>query len=174
MKEIYILLTKTNTIISRTISVVTKDPYTHSSLSLDRNLEEMYSFGRIYKHNPLRAGFIKESFTNSIYEENLEADCAIYSIEITDEQFEKLEQDIEYMKQSKHQFGYNAVGVIGCAVGFTPNRKNKYFCSEFVAEMLQNIEVLPNDIKPQQIKPSDFTELEMSKLVFQGALKAVM
>lgn len=174
MKEIYILLTKTNTVISRTIGVVTKDPYTHASLSMNRELTELYSFGRIYKNNPLRAGFIQERFTDSIYEENLEANCAIYAIEITDEQYEKLGRDIEQMMLSKENLGYNALGVIGCAVGITPNRKNKYFCSEFVAEMLKNIEVLPDDIKSQQIKPSDFTELEISKLVFQGELKTVM
>lgn len=174
MKEIYILLTKTNTVISRTIGVVTKEPYTHASLSMNRELTELYSFGRIYKNNPLRAGFIKESFTDSIYEENLEADCAVYEIKITNEQYEKLRIDIEHMKESRKNFSYNALGVIGCAIGFTPSRKNKYFCSEFVAEMLQNIEVLPEDIKPQQIRPSDFTELEISKLIFEGELKAVM
>ena len=37
LKSIYIVLTKTNTALSRVIGVVTSDPYTHASISMDKN-----------------------------------------------------------------------------------------------------------------------------------------
>lgn len=45
MKFVYILLTRTNTVLSRTIGFSTGDPFTHVSLALDAELTQLYSFG---------------------------------------------------------------------------------------------------------------------------------
>ena len=66
MKRIYIILTKSPTILSKTISAVTKEPYTHSSISFSNTIQPMYSAGRDYallpapghlKVEPLQSGF---------------------------------------------------------------------------------------------------------------------
>ena len=44
LKSIYIVLTKTNTALSRVIGVVTSDPYTHASISMDKKLDFIYFF----------------------------------------------------------------------------------------------------------------------------------
>lgn len=44
MKKIYIILTHTGTLLSKIIKMYTKDEYSHVSISLDSELEEMYSF----------------------------------------------------------------------------------------------------------------------------------
>ena len=49
-KKIYIVLTRTNTILSRLIGFIEDDEYTHASISLDRGLSQMYSFGRKYSY----------------------------------------------------------------------------------------------------------------------------
>lgn len=61
MKHIYVVISQTASIVSRLIRWSTGDPYTHASISLDQNLDEMYSFGRIFPNNPLIGGFVKES-----------------------------------------------------------------------------------------------------------------
>lgn len=52
MKEIYIVLTHTGTALSRMIKWFTKDEFTHSSIALDAELKQMYSFGRLNPYNP--------------------------------------------------------------------------------------------------------------------------
>ena len=52
-KKIYILLSFTGTILSRIIRMYTKDKYCHASLSLDKEFNELYSFGRLNPYNPL-------------------------------------------------------------------------------------------------------------------------
>ena len=52
MKQIYIVLTHTGTALSTIIKYYTKDEFSHVSISLDEELEEMYSFGRLNPYNP--------------------------------------------------------------------------------------------------------------------------
>ena len=52
-KKIYIVLTYSGTILSRIIRAYTGDEYSHVSIALDKDLEEMYSFGRLNPYNPL-------------------------------------------------------------------------------------------------------------------------
>ena len=49
-EHLYVVLTRTNTIISRLIHLFTQDEYTHAALALDRELTEMYSFARQYTY----------------------------------------------------------------------------------------------------------------------------
>ena len=174
MKEIYILLTKTHTVLSRTIAYVTKDAYTHAALSLNKELTELYSFGRIYKNNPFIGGFIKESFVNSVYSDNMNCNCAVYSIQISDVQFNEICEKLEEMKSAPKEFKYNTLGLLGTALGISVQRKNRFFCSEFVADMLDSIDMLPLDYSPDKTRPSDFTEMSICHYVKSGPLKTVV
>ena len=60
MKDIFIVLTSTGTTLSKIIKSYTKDEFAHISISLDRELQEMYSFGRLNPYNPFFGGFIRE------------------------------------------------------------------------------------------------------------------
>lgn len=44
--EIYVLLTNTGTLFSKTIRWYTKNMLNHASIAFDRDLNEVYSFGR--------------------------------------------------------------------------------------------------------------------------------
>ena len=58
MKKIYIILTHTGTFLSRVIKAFTGNKFTHVSIALDRNMEYMYSFGRLRPYNPFLGGFV--------------------------------------------------------------------------------------------------------------------
>ena len=60
MKNIYLVLSQTRSILSRIISRATGDRYAHVSLSLSDDLDEMYSFGRVYAFTPIIGGFVRE------------------------------------------------------------------------------------------------------------------
>ena len=62
-KSIYIVISKTSTLPSNVIKMWTKEPYAHTSLSFDIELNDMYSFARRKLHNPFYCGFIKEDIT---------------------------------------------------------------------------------------------------------------
>ena len=52
MKKIYIVLTYSGTPLAKIIKLYTKKDYSHVSISLDKKLTKMYSFGRINPYNP--------------------------------------------------------------------------------------------------------------------------
>ena len=43
---LYIVLTRTNTVMSKLIQIFKNYEYTHAAISLDKGLNQMYSFGR--------------------------------------------------------------------------------------------------------------------------------
>lgn len=52
MKKIYIILTQTGSVVSQMVKLYTRKKYGHVSISLDRELKNMYSFGRLKATNP--------------------------------------------------------------------------------------------------------------------------
>lgn len=59
-KQVYILLTNTGSLLTKLIKIYTKKPYNHASIAFDRNLSEVYSFGRKAARNPFIGGFVKD------------------------------------------------------------------------------------------------------------------
>ena len=54
--SVYIVLSKTQTLPSRVIKLWTREPYAHTSLAMDVELKEMYSFARKHLYNPFDCG----------------------------------------------------------------------------------------------------------------------
>lgn len=54
--HLYIVVTRTNTVLSRLIQLVKNDEYTHAAIALDMELDSMYSFGRKHTYNPFVGG----------------------------------------------------------------------------------------------------------------------
>ena len=51
-QDIYLVFSKTGTILSRILRNFSKTKYVHSSISLDSEFTQMYSFGRKNPYNP--------------------------------------------------------------------------------------------------------------------------
>ena len=60
LRKIYIVLSFTGTILSRIVRFYTRKEYSHVSIALDENLDEMYSFGRLNPYNAFIGGFVHE------------------------------------------------------------------------------------------------------------------
>ena len=67
MKEIYIVLTHTGTTLSGVVKFYTRKKYTHVSIGLDSELNELYSFGRLNPYNPFKGGFVREDLNNGTF-----------------------------------------------------------------------------------------------------------
>ena len=61
MQKIYIITTYTGTALSYLIRNISKTPYAHVSIALNKDLRPMYSFGRLNPKTPLFAGFVEEN-----------------------------------------------------------------------------------------------------------------
>ena len=60
-KQLYIVISQTGTLLSRILKYITGAEYNHASISLSRDLDKMYSFGRRHPYYPFWGGFVIES-----------------------------------------------------------------------------------------------------------------
>jgi len=94
MSKIYIVLTYSGTVLSKLVKIYTRKEYSHVSISLDQNLNQMYSFGRINPYCPFLGGFVKESPRYGTFKRFNDTKAKIYSLEVDDRQYEKIAKDL--------------------------------------------------------------------------------
>lgn len=169
MKKVYIVLTHTGTTLSRIIKSFTKDEFSHVSISLDINLNEMYSFGRLNPYNPFWGGFVHEYINKGTFKRFYKTKAKVYSLEITDEQYEAIKDNIERIKNHKDIYKFNIVGLF--AVGFHKKmgKANSFYCAEFVKYVMENSNVIMD--LPDIIKPEHFKNIRGLREIYDGLLK---
>lgn len=167
-KLIYIVLTETGTLLSRIIKFYTQEKFSHVSIAFDSELNEMYSFGRKHENNPFIGGFVHEEPSSKIFRQ---ANCAIYSCRVSEEQYESLKSQINYYKLNKEQYKYNFIGLFFVACRLELNRKNAFFCSQFIATLLERVGLSLEGMCPSLMAPTDLAKLPYLKLCYIGTVK---
>lgn len=165
------MLTHSGSLLSKCINIYTREPYTHVSISLDEELKELYSFGRLKPNNPIIAGFVQEDIKNGTYKRFPNTMCALYSIKINRTQYKKLKREIKIFKKDGEKYGYNFIGLIGFMVNYPVERKYNYFCSQFVSSLLNNSGITLIDKPTALTSPRDFRECRDLNLVYEGNLQ---
>ncbi|WP_407268555.1 hypothetical protein [Radiobacillus sp. PE A8.2] len=169
-RHVYILLTDTGTLFTSLIKKYTKAPYNHASISFDRELNELYSFGRKKPKNPLNGGFVKEDIWTGTYSKYPETTCVIYELDVSERDVEKMKRVLNVFIRNGDKYLYNILGVLGVSVKEPIEFSNSYFCSQFVAEVLNRSGIKLWDKLPALITPEDFRNNERMKLIYEGRL----
>lgn len=169
MKEIYIVLTHTGTVLSNIVKAYTKNPFSHVSIALDKDLQKMYSFGRLKPSNPFFAGFVHEYIHKGTFKRFYNTTTKIYSLEVTEEQYEKMEKIINRMEKQKEKYKFNILGLFAVAFNIKIRRENTLYCAEFVKFLFDESKI--NNDLPEIIKPVDFENLKGIKQVYKGLLR---
>lgn len=169
MEKIYIILTHTGTSLSKLIKSYTKDEFSHVSIALDRELKHMYSFGRLNPYNPFWAGFVHEFIDDGTFKRFYLTKTKIYSLEVTEQQYKKIQGAIQKIESEKDQYTFNILGLF--AAGFHKKivRKKSFYCAEFVKYVLEEAKVKTG--LPEVAKPEDFKKIENLQEVYHGFLK---
>lgn len=168
MRNIYIVYSQTYTILARIIKFSTKEKYSHVSISLNKNCTEMYSFGRKYYWNPFIARFVCESINKGLYKKRKKCLIKIYSVKVSNEQFEYLKDLINEFKKNESIYRYNLLGLFYTKMGIKKERKNKFYCAEFVYNVLSNDKVKIIDKIDKPIELRDVINEETYNLLYEG------
>ena len=171
MKQIYIVLTHTGTALSTIIKYYTKDEFSHVSISLDEELEEMYSFGRLNPYNPFWGLFVNENIKNGKFKRFKNTRTDIYSLNIEDEQYNRLVKIINHFKMNTQKYSFNILGLACVSIKRKIRRKNNFYCAEFVKHVLKSVGITSVAELPEIIKPEDFKKIEGLQLEYKGLLK---
>ena len=101
-RDIYIVFSRTGTMFSNVIALFTQKEYSHVSLSLDASFNQMFSFGRKIPSRVLPAGLVKENLYDGVFAMYPKSRCLVYKINISDEQFLFLQNEIDNFFRRKH------------------------------------------------------------------------
>ncbi|MNO13812.1 hypothetical protein D3C76_34510 [compost metagenome] len=168
--SVFILLTNTGTLFTKLIQGYTKAPYNHASISFDRGLTELYSFGRKNPSNPLNGGFVHEDLRTGTFSKYPNTTCVIYELRVSEREVEKMRRVLHIFIRSRQKYLYNMLGVIGVALKEPVEFSNSYFCSQFVAEILDRSGIKLWNKLPALVTPDDFRQSDRLELIYQGKL----
>lgn len=164
-KKVYIILTDTGTLFTRMIKLYTNKPYNHAAISFDTDLLNVYSFGRKTARNPFVGGFVNEDIESELFKQ---AACVIYSCIVSSTHLQEMRDYIQQMEEQKHLYRYNFLGLIAILLNIPLNRKNAFFCSQFVASVLKECDIIDFQKPLSLVTPHDLQGAAGFQLVYRG------
>lgn len=142
---------------SKVVYYVLGRGYGHASIGVDQNgvdqNDEVYwSFN--FK------GFRKEKPKKN---EAIVSKSVCYKLSVTKEEYDKVVEMIEEFQSRRFEWKYNLAGLLLSRINIKRQKKDHYFCSEFVAEMLQRANIVEFNKNVAHYLPNRL-EKEMQKL----------
>ena len=170
-KRIYILLSRTETMVARIIRAIKGDGYSHVSIALSPTTDKFYSYGRRKIHNPLISGFIIENIHTGVFGNFPKSRSILYSLDVSEEAYNAICKIIRYRLTHYRQSKYNFLGLFAMAVDIPIRSRTKFTCAQFAACTLSEARAasLPKD--PYLMLPNDFAKIPGLKIIYEGPLK---
>lgn len=170
-KKIYIVMTFTGTLFSRLIRKFTKVYYPHASISLNQDFLKMYSFGRKIPLLPIFGGFVIENPHKGVYRVFKNTDCTVYELEVSFEQYRKLEKSIKKFEENAGDYKYNLIGLVTLLFNYSFKRDKYFFCTQFVDSVLKEAGINVTNKASEFVKPNDFLNNDNLKIIYSGKIR---
>ena len=159
-KNVYILMTQYQGLDAKILRLRTRFPYTHTSIGFEEDMDTFYTF--------VSKGFLVESITRYEKPDRPSFPCALFEVKVSENVYNKLKEEVTTYIERKGELKYSTLGLVMCFLKIPYKRKNKYFCSQFVAEVMYHCGALKLKKKSSLYFPNDFIKHKELKLIFQG------
>ena len=172
MEKAYIILTNTGTALSKLVRFYTRDEYAHVSISMDKKLKHMYSFGRLNPYNPFIGGFVHEATNRGTFKRFYKTKAKILEIEVSDEQYHELKRAIVKVKKERRIYKFNVLGLFVIPLKIKYRKNHYFYCGEFIKYLIDQAHI--ENTLPELIRPEDFIEFEKENhenVVYEGLLR---
>lgn len=170
LSPVYIVVSQTGTILSRILKQITRKDYNHASISLYDDLHIMYSFGRKNPYNPFYGGFVAESTSFGTFKRFSNTKVVVLRVLLTQNEYEDLSRMLSYMESHSKKYKYNYLGLCLAAFKICFTVRDRYYCSEFVRDILVKYNVDGADKLDRIVHPMSFLKIPQSETVFRGKL----
>lgn len=170
-QHIYIVVSQPGTIVSKLLKWITGAEYNHVSISLDSDLEKMYSFGRKFTYMPFWGSFVLESPHNGTFKRFSETKVVVMEVRTDAEKYHQMKHYLERMYRRKDRYHYNYVGLFLAGLHICYKKQNHYYCSEFVRDLLLRFEIADKRQFESITQPIHFLDLPMCNETYRGKLR---
>ena len=167
-RTIYILLTRSGTWFSRLIHLATADSYTHASIGLDGPIGPFYSFARKYSHFALPAGLVEEQIGPELRTKRQQVPCCLYELSVSPDDIRQPSPADQCYVRPAAAIPLQSAGCPLLLLQLPLDRRDHYFCSQFVAGLLRDSGALELSKPPALVRPADFCQIHQLRTVHQG------
>ena len=174
MKRVFLVLTKSKSLLSRIMDLSLPSYYYHSSICFDSSIDEMYSVCRRHAFLMLPAYLYKEHLDKGFYYYFDSTRIGIYSFEVSDESYINMKNYVDELYKNNKQLRYSILGVLYARLNIRKVRKNKMFCSEFICNVLNRANENLIDIVPELCSPMNLLTIKGLKCHYIGKVSDVV
>jgi inositol transport system substrate-binding protein len=165
-RKIFLLLTELPGKTSQAIRLCTGYDYTHASIGLEEDMNTFYSF--------VMKGFIVEKLTRYVKPERVPFPCAMYELKVTEDVYRNIKALLERCVAYQGALRYTILGVILCLLHIPHRREGRFFCSHFMAEILNRSSAAHLHKDSALYLPRDLKNLPGMNQVFRGNLRGLL
>ncbi len=169
--SIFIVLTRPKTIVSKVIHAFISDEYTHAAISFDKDLKNMYSFGRKYTYIPFIGRFKAENFDQGVYRKCEHIHGLVIEIKVTKEQHDKAKELINNFIDNSSVYRYHYMGLVYNFFRMQVSCEDRFICSEFVYHILKESGITDFKISRNLVRPQTLLVNMQNNVIYQGNLK---
>ena len=161
-RYIYILLLRYPDTFSKIFRFFSRCHFSHASIGISDSDGTFYSY--------ITKGFRKELPKLHPTFKRQEVPCKLYRVEVSEEIYSVTKATLDEHEKRAHDFKYNNIGLLLCLMQVVFPRRKRYFCSQFVGEILEQIRAVPLVKHSSLYLPDDFMEMDGLDLCFSGFL----
>lgn len=140
--------------------------YTHATIGLEEDLNTFYSF--------MRKGFVVEKVTRYLKPNRDPFPCALYEIPVSKKIYRRVKKLLDRYTARKKFLRYTHLSLFSCFLRIPWKLTDRYFCSQFVAEVLQRGNVVHLPKNSALCLPKDFHNLKETRMVFSGNIQTMV
>jgi len=170
-QSIYIVLSQTVSMVGKAIRKITKDEYTHVSLSFDEKLNVMYSFSREEIEYPL-VGVASTETLNKYFlgreEENIK--MKVYKIDLSPDEYRDIKTFVNHIFNDNEGYMYNFLEPLNVFTGMSLNCYKTYVCSTFVFDALKAGNIVGNINSNSTVSPQELGNILEKYLYYDGLI----
>ena len=144
---ISILMTNHKGLLSKAIRFFTGLGFAHTSIALNgENTYYSFNLKGFRKERPKQN---KMNITKSL--------C--YKIYVSEKEYDKILSHIDDFRSKENTLKYSRLGVVLCCLGIPHKFNDSYFCSQFIAELLDKSDVLKLRRSPSVYSPKKLEKI---------------
>lgn len=131
-RPVCIVFSATPTCMGRMIRLVTRYSCNHVSLSLDPDLQVLWSFARYHRNTPLYGGLVQESLLRY-----RGAWLKVCCLPVSEEKYAMLESFLQQCWQERDTWLYNTPAAVTSLAGYRSSMPRAHTCASFLLDLLK-------------------------------------
>jgi len=165
MRDFYLILSRSNTVMAQLVRLFTRKYYSHASIAFDESLDEFYSFGRKHPLLMFPAGFISEGIHTGYFGVYPKTKVKVLKGQVTEDEYDLLKEHLNEFISAWDWYRYDVAGLFNLVFKKPSVRARNYTCSGFTAHIFRDI--LEFDKNYSLVEPEDFYKFDF-ETIYEG------